>query len=106
MSNLKIKTEEVFRYHSEGKPGKISIVPSKKAETQRDLSLAYTPGVAEVSMEIYRNPESAYLYTTKANLVAVISDGSAVLGLGGYRTFSSKARYGGQGPALQEACGY
>lgn len=90
MSKLRIKTEEVFRYHSEGKPGKISIVPSKKAETQRDLSLAYTPGVAEVSMEIYRNPESAYLYTTKANLVAVISDGSAVLGLGDIGPLAAK----------------
>ncbi len=90
MSVLKIKKEDVFRYHSEGRPGKISIVPSKKAETQRDLSLAYTPGVAEVSMEVYKNPESAYLYTTKANLVAVISDGSAVLGLGDIGPLAAK----------------
>jgi len=87
---LKIKREEVLKYHSEGKPGKISIVPSKRAETQRDLSLAYTPGVAEISMEVYKNPESAYLYTTKANLVAVISDGSAVLGLGDIGPLAAK----------------
>ncbi|MEO0148541.1 MAG: NADP-dependent malic enzyme [candidate division WOR-3 bacterium] len=87
---VKIRKEEVFKYHSEGKPGKISIVPSKKTETQRDLSLAYTPGVAEVSLAVYENPENAYLYTAKANLVAVVSDGSAVLGLGDIGPLAAK----------------
>ncbi|NPB03163.1 MAG: NADP-dependent malic enzyme [Thermotogae bacterium] len=87
---MKISKEEVFKYHEEGRPGKLAIVPSKPAETQRDLSLAYTPGVAEVSKAIYEDPEKAYRYTLKANLVAVISDGSAVLGLGDIGPLASK----------------
>ena len=87
---MKISKEEVFRYHEEGKPGKLSIVPSKPAETQRDLSIAYTPGVAEVSKAIHSNPEDVYRFTLKANLVAVISDGSAVLGLGNIGPLAAK----------------
>ena len=69
-------------YHAEGRPGKVEVVPSKPVDTQHDLSLAYTPGVAEPVLEIHRDPEAAYRYTNKGNLVAVITDGSAVLGLG------------------------
>ncbi|NPA80185.1 MAG: NADP-dependent malic enzyme [Thermotogae bacterium] len=87
---MKISKEEVFRYHEEGRPGKLEIVPSKPAETQRDLSLAYTPGVAEVSRAIYSNPDDVYRFTLKANLVAVISDGSAVLGLGDIGPLAAK----------------
>ena len=73
---------EALRYHVEGRPGKIEVVPSKPCLTQIDLSLAYTPGVAEPCREIHKNPEKVYDYTAKGNLVAVVTDGSAVLGLG------------------------
>ncbi|HTH32207.1 MAG TPA: NADP-dependent malic enzyme, partial [Lacibacter sp.] len=69
-------------YHAKGRPGKIEVIPTKEAKTQRDLSLAYSPGVADPCMEIFRNPEDVYKYTAKGNLVAVISNGTAVLGLG------------------------
>ncbi|MFT3825051.1 MAG: NADP-dependent malic enzyme [Chitinophagaceae bacterium] len=74
--------EQALEYHAKGRPGKIEVIPTKEAKTQRDLSLAYSPGVAEPCMEIHRNPESVYKYTAKGNLVAVISNGTAVLGLG------------------------
>ena len=80
MSN--ITKEEALLYHSQGKPGKIEVVPTKPHSTQRDLSLAYSPGVAEPCLEIEKNPHDAYKYTAKGNLVAVISNGTAVLGLG------------------------
>lgn len=73
---------QALDYHSKGRPGKIEVIPTKAAKTQRDLSLAYSPGVAEPCMEIYRNPDDVYKYTAKGNLVAVISNGTAVLGLG------------------------
>ena len=78
----KITREDALRYHSEGKPGKIEVVPTKPYSTQTDLSLAYSPGVAEPCLEIKDNPHDAYEYTAKGNLVAVISNGTAVLGLG------------------------
>ena len=78
----KITKEAALLYHSEGRPGKIEVVPTKPYRTQRDLSLAYSPGVAEPCLEIQKNPETAYDYTDKGNLVAVISNGTAVLGLG------------------------
>ena len=78
----KITREDALRYHSEGRPGKIEVVPTKPYSSQRDLSLAYSPGVAEPCLEIQKNPETAYEYTNKGNLVAVISNGTAVLGLG------------------------
>lgn len=78
----KITKEEALRYHAEGKPGKIEVVPTKPYSTQMDLSLAYSPGVAEPCLEIEKNPLDAYKYTSKGNLVAVISNGTAVLGLG------------------------
>ncbi len=78
----KLRKEQALEYHSKGRPGKIEVVPTKEAKTQRDLSLAYSPGVAEPCMEIFNNPENVYKYTAKGNLVAVISNGTAVLGLG------------------------
>ncbi|HZF63043.1 MAG TPA: phosphate acyltransferase, partial [Chitinophagaceae bacterium] len=77
-----LRKQEALRYHAEGKPGKIEVVPTKEAKTQRDLSLAYSPGVAEPCKEIAANKENVYKYTAKGNLVAVISNGTAVLGLG------------------------
>ena len=77
-----LRKEQALEYHAKGRPGKIEVVPTKEAKTQRDLSLAYSPGVAEPCMEIFRNPEDVYKYTAKGNLVAVISNGTAVLGLG------------------------
>ena len=79
---VKITKEAALLYHSQGKPGKIEIVPTKPYRTQTDLSLAYSPGVAEPCLEIQDNPDNAYKYTNKGNLVAVISNGTAVLGLG------------------------
>ena len=79
---VKITKEAALLYHSQGKPGKIEVVPTKPYRTQTDLSLAYSPGVAEPCLEIQKNPQDAYRYTNKGNLVAVISNGTAVLGLG------------------------
>jgi len=78
----KINKQDALHYHSKGRPGKIEVNPTKDTKTQWDLSLAYAPGVAEPCMEIHKNPEEVYKYTSKGNLVAVITDGSAVLGLG------------------------
>ena len=77
-----LRKQEALDYHSKGRPGKIEVVPTKATKTQRDLSLAYSPGVAVPCMEIYDDPEAVYKYTAKGNLVAVISNGTAVLGLG------------------------
>src|SRR6476619_2868018 len=77
-----IRKDQALEYHSKGRPGKIEVVPTKEAKTQRDLSLAYSPGVAAPCKEIAANKEAVYLYTAKGNLVAVISNGTAVLGLG------------------------
>ena len=77
----KISKTDALNYHQKGRPGKIEVVPTKPHNTQYDLSLAYTPGVAEPCLEIQKNPEDAYKYTAKGNLVAVISNGTAVLGL-------------------------
>lgn len=78
----KISKEEALFYHEEGRPGKIEIVPTKPYSTQKDLSLAYSPGVAYPSIEIEKDPESAYKYTDRGNLIGVLSNGTAVLGLG------------------------
>ncbi len=77
-----VSKEDALKYHREGKAGKIEVIPTKPYSTQRDLSLAYTPGVAEPCLEIEKNPEAAYEYTAKGNLVAVITNGTAILGLG------------------------
>jgi len=76
------KREDALEYHLSGRPGKTEVIPTKPTATQRDLSLAYTPGVAVPCLEIARNPSDVYKYTNKGNLVAVISNGTAVLGLG------------------------
>jgi malate dehydrogenase (oxaloacetate-decarboxylating)(NADP+) len=89
--------EKALLYHSTGKPGKIEVVPTKPHSTQYDLSLAYSPGVAEPCLEIEKNPETAYDYTTKGNLVAVISNGTAVLGLGDIGALAGKPVMEGKG---------
>ena len=92
-----ITKEEALRYHSQGKPGKIEVVPTKPHSTQRDLSLAYSPGVAEPCLEIQKDPDKAYDYTAKGNLVAVISNGTAVLGLGDIGALGGKPVMEGKG---------
>ena len=77
-----LRKQEALDYHSKGRPGKIEVIPTKATKTQRDLSMAYSPGVAIPCMEIHENPEEVYQYTAKGNLVGVISNGTAVLGLG------------------------
>ncbi len=94
---MTITKEEVFEYHRRGRPGKIQVTPTKPLETQRDLSLAYTPGVAEPVLEIERDPETAYEFTAKGNLVAVISNGTAILGLGDRGALASKPVMEGKG---------
>ena len=79
---VKISKEAALAYHEAGRPGKIEVKPTKAYRTQTDLSLAYSPGVAYPCLEIQQNPDDAYKYTDKGNLVAVISNGTAVLGLG------------------------
>ena len=92
-----LRKEQALEYHSKGRPGKIEVVPTKDAKTQRDLSLAYSPGVAEPCKEIHRNIENVYKYTAKGNLVAVISNGTAVLGLGDIGPEASKPVMEGKG---------
>jgi malate dehydrogenase (oxaloacetate-decarboxylating)(NADP+) len=92
-----IKKEEALEYHSMGKPGKIEVVPTKAYSTQRDLSLAYSPGVAVPCLEIAKNPDDVYKYTAKGNLVAVISNGTAVLGLGDIGPLAGKPVMEGKG---------
>ena len=94
---VKITKEAALLYHSQGKPGKIEVVPTKPYSTQTDLSLAYSPGVAEPCLEIEKNSEDAYKYTAKGNLVAVISNGTAVLGLGDIGALSGKPVMEGKG---------
>ncbi|MCI5776276.1 MAG: NADP-dependent malic enzyme, partial [Bacteroidales bacterium] len=93
----KINKEDALRYHAEGRPGKIEVIPTKPYSSQRDLSLAYSPGVAEPCLEIQKDPELAYEYTDKGNLVAVISNGTAVLGLGNIGAVSGKPVMEGKG---------
>ncbi|MFH0999916.1 MAG: NADP-dependent malic enzyme [Bacteroidota bacterium] len=88
---------DALKYHSEGRPGKIEVVPTVAHATQRDLSLAYSPGVAEPCLEIEKNPEDVYKYTAKGNLVAVISNGTAVLGLGDIGAEAGKPVMEGKG---------
>ena len=80
--SIKIRKQDALNYHMQGQPGKIEVVPTKMLSSQLDLALAYSPGVAEPCMEIAANKEDVYKYTAKGNLVAVISNGTAVLGLG------------------------
>jgi len=93
----KLTREDALLYHSQGKPGKIEVVPTKPYSSQRDLSLAYSPGVAEPCLEIEKDPNTAYEYTAKGNLVAVISNGTAVLGLGDIGAMAGKPVMEGKG---------
>ena len=88
---------EALKYHAEGRPGKIEVIPSKPYSTQHDLSLAYSPGVAQPCLAIEKNPADAYRYTAKSNLVAVISNGTAVLGLGDIGALAGKPVMEGKG---------
>src|ERR1051325_11240263 len=92
-----LRRQQALDYHALGRPGKIEVVPTKEAKTQRDLSLAYSPGVAEPCKEINKNVEDVYKYTAKGNLVAVISNGTAVLGLGDIGPEASKPVMEGKG---------
>jgi malate dehydrogenase (oxaloacetate-decarboxylating)(NADP+) len=93
----KITKEEALKYHSDFRPGKIEVIPTKPHSTQRDLALAYTPGVADPCLEIEKTPEDVYKYTAKGNLVAVISNGTAVLGLGDLGAEAGKPVMEGKG---------
>jgi malate dehydrogenase (oxaloacetate-decarboxylating)(NADP+) len=97
MDKKKIRREDALDYHAKGRPGKIQVIPTKETDSQRDLSLAYSPGVAEPCLEIAKNKETVYKYTTKGNLVAVISNGTAVLGLGDIGPEASKPVMEGKG---------
>lgn len=93
----KVRKKEALEYHEQGRPGKIAVVPTKKHSSQRDLSLAYSPGVAEPCIQISKKKEDVYKYTAKGNLVAVISNGTAVLGLGDMGPEASKPVMEGKG---------
>ncbi len=88
--SIKIRKQDALNYHTQGQPGKIEVVPTKMLSTQLDLALAYSPGVAEPCKEIAANKDDVYKYTSKGNLVAVISNGTAVLGLGNIGPEASK----------------
>jgi malate dehydrogenase (oxaloacetate-decarboxylating)(NADP+) len=93
----KIRKEDALDYHSKGRPGKIEVVPTKPTATARDLALAYTPGVAEPCLEIAKDPDLSYAYTARGNLVAVVSNGTAVLGLGDIGPYAGKPVMEGKG---------
>jgi len=97
MHNEELRKQQALEYHSKGRPGKIEVVPTKEAKTQRDLSLAYSPGVASPCLEIAANVEDVYKYTAKGNLVGVISNGTAVLGLGNIGPEAGKPVMEGKG---------
>ena len=97
-----MKREEALEYHSRGRPGKIAVVATKPLANQRDLALAYSPGVAEPCLDIEKNPDDAYLYTSKGNLVAVISNGTAVLGLGNIGALAGKPVMEGKGNLFKQ----
>jgi malate dehydrogenase (oxaloacetate-decarboxylating)(NADP+) len=92
-----VRDEDALEYHSSNPPGKISVMATKPCLTQRDLSLAYTPGVAAPCLAIHREPDLVYKYTAKSNLVAVVTNGSAVLGLGNIGPAAGKPVMEGKG---------
>src|SRR5579859_4497784 len=94
---IKIRRQDALDYHTKGQPGKIEVTPTKQLSTQLDLALAYSPGVAEPCKEIAANREDVYKYTAKGNLVGVISNGTAVLGLGNIGPEASKPVMEGKG---------
>ena len=100
-----ITKEDALDYHRLGRPGKLEVVPTKRTLTARDLSLAYTPGVAEPCREIVRRPDDAFLYTGRANLVAVVSNGTAVLGLGNIGALAGKPVMEGKGVLFKRFAG-
>lgn len=105
MAQPKIRKEDALRYHAVAPAGKIEVTPSKPLTTQRDLALAYSPGVAEPCLEIKDNPENVYAYTAKGNLVGVISNGTAVLGLGNIGALASKPVMEGKGVLFKKFAG-
>src|SRR4051812_44990703 len=96
------KRQDALDYHANGRPGKIAVVPTKPLTNQRDLSLAYSPGVAEPCLEIEKDPDLAYTYTAKGNLVAVVTNGTAVLGLGNICAVAGKPVMGGKGKLFKK----
>ena len=102
---IKIRKQDALDYHEQGQPGKIEVVPTKLLSTQKDLALAYSPGVAEPCLEIAENPNDAYRYTAKGNLVGVISNGTAVLGLGNIGAMASKPVMEGKGVLFKKFAG-
>ena len=97
--------QDALDYHRKGRPGKIEVVATKPLATQRDLSLAYSPGVAEACLEIDRDPLQAFELTARGNLVAVVSNGSAVLGLGNLGPLGGKPVMEGKGVLFKAICG-
>src|SRR5512136_2894530 len=94
---MAVTVQETLEYHRHGRPGKIEVTPTKPLLTQRDLSLAYSPGVAEPCLEIEKHPDLVFSYTAKGNLVAVVSNGTAVLGLGNIGALAGKPVMEGKG---------
>src|SRR5512135_2752730 len=105
MSKVKITREDSLAYHERPAPGKLELVSTKSCATARELSMAYTPGVAEPCREIARTPEDVYRYTNRGNLVAVISDGTAVLGLGNIGPLAGKPVMEGKGVLFKRFAG-
>jgi malate dehydrogenase (oxaloacetate-decarboxylating)(NADP+) len=103
--SIKIRKKDALEYHEHGQPGKIEVVPTKMLSTQKDLALAYSPGVAEPCLEIAANPQDVYRYTSKGNLVGVISNGTAVLGLGNIGASASKPVMEGKGVLFKKFAG-
>ncbi len=99
------KIKDALEYHSMGRKGKIEVISTKPCQTAADLSLAYSPGVAEPCLAIEKNPDDAYKYTAKGNLVAVVSNGTAVLGLGNLGALAGKPVMKGKG-SFQAFCRY
>src|SRR5688572_2502713 len=102
---IKIRKEDALNYHMQGQPGKIEVVPTKVLSSQLDLALAYSPGVAEPCKEIFANKEEVYKYTAKGNLVGVITNGTAVLGLGNIGPEASKPVMEGKGVLFKKFAG-
>ena len=100
-----ITKQQALEYHQKGKPGKIEVVATKSVLTARDLSLAYTPGVAEPCLEIQKRPDDAFKYTARGNLVAVVSNGTAVLGLGNLGALAGKPVMEGKGVLFKRFAG-
>ena len=102
---MSARESDALVYHAEGRPGKIEVVPTKAVATQRDLTLAYSPGVAEPCMAIHRDPEEVFRYTARGNLVAVVSNGTAVLGLGNIGAMAAKPVMEGKGVLFKKFAG-